>query len=267
MNNFKKHFVVGDTHGNIDFSKIYNWKPEDKDEKILFQLGDWGSLFHNPSNNKDYLKDQKLLKQWIKHSKRCNFTLCVIPGNHENYGIIDKLPIIDKWGGKVQLLEVYHHYTKVKLGEIFLLMRGEIYIIDGIKYFVMGGANSVDRNNRIENVDWWSRELPNYAETNNAYNNFKKHNMKVDVMLTHTCNADTVYNCLSYKVGVGTYGSSPNLDKIDDSLTRFFNQLSKDVDFKQWHFGHVHYDGVITHLEDDRYYESHYNGFPKEIIL
>ena len=38
------------------------------------------------------------------------------------------------------------------------LMCGEIYNIEGKKFFTFGGAVSYDKEQRIPNVSWWKQE-------------------------------------------------------------------------------------------------------------
>lgn len=44
------------------------------------------------------------------------------------------------------------------------LMRGQVFDIDGLSIFTMGGASSHDREWRTEGESWWPEELPSDAE-------------------------------------------------------------------------------------------------------
>lgn len=43
---------------------------------------------------------------------------------------------------------------------VYHLMRGEVYTIYGDHYFIFGGARSVDKDRRTEDVSWWKEEEP-----------------------------------------------------------------------------------------------------------
>jgi DNA repair exonuclease SbcCD nuclease subunit len=273
MSSHREHYICGDTHDRVDLPKIQNWA-SNKSEKILFQLGDFGGLFYEKDNKKLWLKDNKLLRDWLKLGKQHNFTLFVVPGNHENWDMIDKLPTKGMFGGIVQYIDVIHPYKNNKTqGRIYFLMRGEVYLIDGIKYFVMGGANThksfAGETDRDGEQICWSREIPSFGEYKNAMINFKRHDYNVDVILSHTTNANIGYQTMVAKYGNGAYSQSIDFDKVDDPLTRFFTSLSKHkkVRYKSWYFGHFHHDCIIRDLEDDRHYECHYNKSPKLINI
>lgn len=43
-------------------------------------------------------------------------------------------------------------------------MRGQVYSLSGKTIFTFGGANSTDKEQRIEHISWWKEEYPNYQE-------------------------------------------------------------------------------------------------------
>ena len=98
-----------------------------------------------------------------------------LDGNHENFDLLNQYPVVDYLGGKAHKISenIYH------------LMRGEIFTIDGNKYFCMGGAESTDKEGRQEHISWWKEEIPSYAEMKHGMDNLEKHNWEVDYILTH----------------------------------------------------------------------------------
>jgi hypothetical protein len=52
-------------------------------------------------------------------------------------------------------------------------MCGQIYFIDGKKFFVFGGAYSTDRAYRELGVTWFEKELPSEEEYDEAWKNLK----------------------------------------------------------------------------------------------
>ena len=65
------------------------------------------------------------------------------------------------------------------------LMRGQIFDIDGEKFFTFGGGLSIDKTRRIAYVSWWPEEEPSHNEINEALDNLEKVGNKVDYIITH----------------------------------------------------------------------------------
>ena len=89
------------------------------------------------------------------------------------------------------------------------LMRGQVFEIDGISFFTMGGAASHDIQDgildpaspgfeqeywfkrrtrqifRVKGVSWWPQEMPSEEEYEEAVRNLERVNWKVDCILTH----------------------------------------------------------------------------------
>lgn len=207
-------YVTGDLHGEIDISKLNTknfpqQKNLTKDDYVII-LGDFGLLWN----------DSKQEHYWRKWLDEKPWTTLFVDGNHESFDLLDNFPIEIWNGGKIHRIN----------DSIIHLMRGQIFEIDGKKFFTFGGANSHDRGHRKEGKTWWSREMPSKEEMQEGINNLFDNDFKVDYVLSHTCPSDiTPY--IGYSYG-------------NDSLERFFNHImyrleEHDVDFK-WFFGHYH---------------------------
>ena len=125
-------YVTGDLHGHIDISKLNMKNFSDQKhltkKDYLIICGDFGLIWNN-SNQELY---------WRKWLENKNFTTLFCDGNHENHVLLNKYPI-EQWnGGKIHRIS----------NSIIHLMRGQVFIIDGLKFFVMGGAVSVDKEFR-----------------------------------------------------------------------------------------------------------------------
>ncbi len=245
-----KVFVCGDTHGDHDIHKLTmaEWplqKELTKDD-VLIILGDYGGLWYHPENKKH--KRDKYWNEWLA-DKNC--TVCFIDGNHENFDLVDALPIEEKWGAEVGVLET-------KKGNIYHLKRGMIYNICDKKIFTFGGAQSQDKEHRSEGISWWSREQPNQEEMNFGLDNLKSHNNKVDYILTHTCSTQVGNDILM--MNYSPYGEQPSMDKITDPLCKYFDEIEFNVSFEGWSFGHFHKDIKIGKIS------CHYNGEPEELL-
>lgn len=105
-------------------------------------------------------------------------------------------------------------------------MRGQVFDIEGKRFFTMGGADSVDKMYRREGVSWWPTEMPSFEEYEDAIYNLDAVSNKVDIILSH-CAPDTIQTtiCDWYQ---------------HDRLTNFLEIVSQNVEFKDWYFGHYH---------------------------
>ena len=215
-------FITGDTHGEIDLGKLKSNRFPVKDDltkdDYLIIVGDVAIIWYGwltPGKLKH--QDQTLL-DWFENQP---FTTLFIDGNHENHKALNEFPVEEWHGGKIHKLSdsVYH------------LMRGQVFDIAGHTFFTMGGANSVDKAYRTEDVSWWKEELPSPEDYAEAMKNLQAHNMKVDYVLTHDC-ATTYVNQLVC------------IMEPANELQEFFRRLEFDekLDFKMWYFGHHHVD-------------------------
>ena len=205
-------YITGDTHIPIDISKFNNsnfleQKEMTKDDYVII-CGDFGGVWNN-SNEELY---------WQKWLKEKNFTTLFVDGNHENFDLLEKYEIKEWNGGNVQLIN----------DSIIHLMRGQIYNIQGLNFFVMGGAESIDKHHRIEGKSWWRQEIPSRHEFDEGIDNLEKHNWKVDYVISHTC---------SMRVMEGLGYITEN-----NPLNSYFNFIEDELSYKHWYFGHFHDD-------------------------
>lgn len=217
-------FVTGDTHGGIDIRKLHTKNfPESKSltkDDYLIVVGDFG--IWKDKKSQDFL-------QWINNKK---FTVLFVEGNHEDYSYLKTFPIVDMFGNKVRKIN----------DSVYQLMRGEIYTINGKRFFTFGGARSIDRFSacRQEGIDWFPEEECTYAEEYKALSNLSKYNNTVDYIITHTCASSTLDEIsLLYGFYVEYY----------DNQNKFFEELKNTLHYKGWIFGHFHQDLILNEKE------------------
>lgn len=247
-----KLLVCGDTHGKIDLAKLRQKNfPEQKEltkEDILFQLGDFGWIWYPLESNKDQ-------NYWLNWLATRNYTLVVIPGNHENYDEIFSLPIEEKWGGKVRVLESKERFGT---GKIYFLERGEIYNFYGTKIWAFGGALSSDKDQRILGKDYWAQELPSWKEFEYGMSKLDENNWKVDFVLSHTMPVSIIEDIIHRTIY--------NEGKFKDPVAEYFEEVYKKLDFKEWHSGHFHSDIKLDFSDtNDGIFQCHYNKKPQII--
>lgn len=207
--------ITGDTHGNLDFDKLFLQEHQNMTKKdYMIITGDVGACWYGPNSIQDKLQQQSY--------ERLPYTTLFCDGNHENFDYLNSLQISQWNGGKIH-----------KINESLIhLMRGQIYEINGETYFVMGGADSIDKIYRTESKSWWKAEMPSLEEYEEAESNLKNYNYQVDYIITHCASSKTQYRI------------NPTFKR--DSLTDWFHDLEPRLNFKKWYFGHYHIDENVT---------------------
>ena len=231
-------YITGDTHGMQDWEKLNTtnfpnqlYMPLETDKyhgnDYLIILGDFGGIWGDEGHDRHVIKT---------YNQRRFMTL-FIDGNHENHDLLDQYPVEEWNGGKVHCIS----------DKVVHLMRGQVYTIEGIKIFTMGGAESTDKKYRKEGTSWWAREMPSDEEYEEALRNLEKHNFEVDIVLTHCApegyigkNMRPVYN--SDMIRMLAYSMAGVCDRSGNRLTKFFDELItvRGLKFKHWYFGHYH---------------------------
>lgn len=208
-------FVTGDLHGDYDLHKLntYTLKNLTRQDYVII-AGDGGIVWDG--GGKD-----KYVQNILNHKK---FTTCYVDGNHENFDLLNAYPVSEWHGGKVHIINE----------NIIHLMRGQVYEIEGLKFFTMGGATSIDKKYRKEGVSWWHQELPSIEECVAGLENLEAHNWEVDYVITHDCSNrifDTMAQNHLFLNG-----------KTKTKLSVFLEEIETYVKFKHWYFGHYHDD-------------------------
>lgn len=163
-------FITGDTHGILDIAKMDKLNERlgstlTRDDYVII-CGDAGFCWDGGKHDKEVLTYFEALP----------WTTLFIDGNHENFSILNSLPELTLFGGRVH--KVSEH--------IFHLMRGQVFTIGQFTFFTMGGAISIDKGLRTPFISWWPEEMPSYKEIAEAQTNLDKVNWKVDYFLTHS---------------------------------------------------------------------------------
>ena len=211
-------YITGDTHGSEDFYKLHIFAgehPELTKDDYLIIAGDFGGVWYS-----------KTLAADLKPYTELPFTVLFVDGNHENFDLLETFPVEEWHGGKVQ---------KIK-PDIIHLMRGQVFEIEGKKIFTFGGATSIDKFMRTEGLSWWPQELPTFAELDEGIANLKKHNNRVDYIVTHSCSE----RALNYP----KLRSAASL-KLNCPESQMLSNFEDIVDYKHWYFGHFHTDAEL----------------------
>jgi len=215
-------YLTGDIHGHhtinkLSFGRWTEGKHLTKDDYLII-LGDFGLLWKDePDNNEKY---------WLNWLDERPWTTLVIDGNHENHDRLAALETVPMFNSNVGVISK----------SVFHLKRGEVYTINKKTFFTMGGAYSIDRDDRVLNVSWWEAEVPSIEERNYGLKQLEAVGWKVDYILGHTTSVKAITRMLT-----------PHW-LLDDPTARYFDEIESKVSFKRFYFGHWHKDyDDITH--------------------
>lgn len=227
-------FITGDTHG--DFTRfrpaLFSQQLRLTKEDYVIICGDFGGVWDNGPEDQYWL-------DWLEGRP---FTTLFADGNHENFDLLSAYPAEPWQGGLVQRVRP----------SVLHLMRGQIYTLQGLTFFVMGGASSHDIAggilspddpdlkrkhrrlllqgvpHRINHQTWWQEELPGAAEYQTARDNLERHGWAVDCVVTH---------CAPTSIQAELMGDRCR----PDALTDFLEEISRRCQYKFWFFGHYHH--------------------------
>lgn len=208
-------YITGDMHGDIErLSKTELSMISHNDTLII--CGDFGFIWNNDVKE----------NQFLNRLEKRKYNICFIDGTHENFDVINELPVAIWNSGRVH---------KVR-SNIFHLMRGQIYEIEKKTIFTMGGGEDPEFDLH-ENDDLLTRkEIPTSQEMLTGVTNLEKHNYKVDYIITHEPPAK-IRDFLSL---------SDNRSLSATALGAYLDELSQQTEFQKWYFGSMHIDKFIA---------------------
>ncbi|MEE1517628.1 MAG: metallophosphoesterase [Lachnospiraceae bacterium] len=211
-----KYYITGDCHGafgRIQHFCKYNLPPE---PCTIVLLGDVGLNIWLDKNDK---KSKKILS-------RCPVTFLSIYGNHEKRpSEIDTYKEREWNGGIVYYEEEYPNLLFAK--------DGEIYMLGDKKAIAIGGAYSVDKEERLAMwMAWFESEQPSDEIKAYVESQLEKNDWKVDYVLSHTAP-------LKYEP-VDLFLSCVDQSKVDKSTEEWLSSIESKLAYDRWWFGHYH---------------------------
>ncbi len=215
-------YLTGDIHGSLEFDRL---RPESllsrgvdcRAGDILFVCGDFGIPWADPDRDPD--------RSMLEEIAQWPYTVAFVDGNHENFPRLNGYPVIHWKGGQAHRL----------LPNLFHLMRGELFDLEGHTFFTMGGAMSADRWMRRKGISWWPEEIPSEAEWQYARDTLDRAGWKVDYVVTHT--APT-----RWKIQGGMRMLAHRGDQCP--VARKLEGLEARLTCRRWFFGHLHDDRI-----------------------
>jgi 3-oxoacid CoA-transferase subunit A len=210
-------YITGDTHSNFHDVVMFALRNNTKRSDVLIILGDAGI---------NYCADERDI-ELKKQLHKLPITLFCIHGNHEiRPETISTYEEAERFGGKVYIEKAYPYLMFAK--------DGEIYNFNGRKCIVIGGAYSVDKYQRTENLSWWADEQPSKVIKKRVESKLDSVNWQVDAVFSHTCPSKYVpYECFLNFIDQST---------VDRSTEEWLDEIENKLIYKEWYCGHWHTD-------------------------
>ena len=123
-------YITGDLHGPMGLDRLEAWEEGGPGDHLIV-AEDFGYPW-------DYSADECAEIAWLESRP---YTGLFVDGNHERYDHWAGRHVESWCGGAVQRLSPHSPIRR--------LMRSEVYEIDGVRIFTLGGAASIDRAYRI----------------------------------------------------------------------------------------------------------------------
>lgn len=191
-------FVTGDLHQSLDICKLTTRRfpiQEDLDKSdVMIVCGDVGLVWNDS-------KEEQYWQKWLNEK---NFTTFCCLGNHECFPLIETYPIVEIFGGKARQIQP----------SIFYATSGEIYTINNKSFLFINGADSTDKEFRVEGKSWWPQEQITTVDISHAFYNLEKHKFCVDYIISHTGGSE-----VCKQLGFTPTISDKRLDKVLDTTT------------------------------------------------
>ena len=197
-------WVTGDKHGELSAMKLPGFHKIKKRDTLLV-CGDFGFVW---DGSKQELKKRKKL------SKR-RYTIAFVDGCNENFELLEAFDTVDFCGGKAKQIAK----------NIYWLLRGEIYDIDGKKVLAFGGGSPLGGGVGSAVTQ------PNTQQIETVVQHLEECDQTVDLIVTHEP-PFAVLGCME---------DPGNSSLIHDIL----EEIRVHCRFKQWFFGKYHLDKRI----------------------
>lgn len=175
-----KLLIVGDTHGNTtDMRNVFAHACRVEADQII-QVGDFGYGFDRKQyKGGDSLIECAFVRQVEKMVEKTGIPLYWLPGNHENYDLLD-YAIEGEGTALAAPITLQDDGTYECRPGVFYIPRGTVLERGEKRILVCGGAASVDKRYRQPFISWWPQELITDQDVEKC-----KEAGQVDILLTH----------------------------------------------------------------------------------
>ncbi len=208
--------IIGDLHANTLWAKSIIEQCAEQKCELLIQVGDFGYWPSQPDG--EYFLDV-VNDELEKH----NLDLWFCDGNHEDHR---------------ELQSQGTHNPRQIREHIKWMPRGHVETVAERRILFFGGAVSVDRYHRRENISWFHEELPTEKEWQRAYSA-----KNIDIIISH----DAPTGGFVYE----TNDAWP-AELVEQSLEfrQKLKKLGSQIQPTHWYCGHHHRRVRWVNVED-----------------
>ena len=227
------NYFCGDTHGEFFFLNQYLKKATNEDN--FFICGDFGYW-----DRSTFREGKGFYHELIKNPNKAKIYFC--DGNHEQHLLLKELERVHGWNNPIEIKE-----------NMFYCPRGSsLDLNDGRSVLFVGGADSIDKQWRETNVNWFSEETMKYTDYERI--DFSK---SYNIVVSHTC----PLNCMPHMRELYKGVSLKTYDFTSDLLQSIFDRTKPS----KWYFGHWHcYD--VFEVEGCQFTVVNMSGRTKHIV-
>ncbi len=213
-------YLTGDTHGDIkDFRERMKRNPLTEEDTLII-LGDFGFSWN-----------ESVEKIWLDEKRP--YRVLFIDGNHENYTRMRQLKTREMYGDTVSVFG----------GNTYRLLTGHMYTIEGRRFFVFGGASSIDKAWRTDpemvalwGKTWWKEEVPSGETLDYAFETLRCNDYSFDYFLSHTTTPEM-------KMKMFPHLSAAFFDPVESMIRALEEEItSSGGGWRESFFGHFHED-------------------------
>jgi predicted phosphodiesterase len=204
-----KFYVVGDTHGDLSFACKVMKAAERDGVDTIFQVGDFGIWSRNDEGT-------YFLDKLNENSELRGVHWYVTLGNHENYDMVEEFQA-----------SATGSFIKVRDNITILGNKTAVFELQGVKFGSVGGAVSIDREDRTPGVSWWPQENTKYGDVQ-RFADLVDVVGPVDILFTHDA-PDTIDFPGFIKDDPWSNGNRTMMDAVGDIARA-----------KYWFHGHYH---------------------------
>ncbi|MFI2296059.1 metallophosphoesterase [Isoptericola sp. NPDC019571] len=217
--------VAGDWHGDARWARDVLEAAAAARVDLVIQVGDFGIGGFGMSG-------PSMVRQVDKACHKFGCRVVVVPGNHDDYDHLARRPF-DEAG-------------MIHLGRyIRAVPRPFRFEVGRRRFGALGGAVSVDREDRVEGVDWWPQEAPAWSDVQSLGTG------PLDVLIGHDLPAEVRVTPGGYDIDAATLARAAEVRAM---LSTAITQTRPQVVFGgHWHERLSHHymleDGTAVRCE------------------
>lgn len=139
-------FILGDTHCHTTFMKDMGEKAVELECDVIMQVGDFGHWPAGTDPDIRFAVSSSTDKEFKKVCAKIPIPVYFIAGNHEDWDSLERYT--ENREGAINISE-----------NVTYMPTGHSWEWDGVKFLAVGGAYSIDKDLRVEGIDWFPQEM------------------------------------------------------------------------------------------------------------